>query len=100
MRFYVTGRQMGKSTRMLEWMRVNPDVVMICHSERECVHLAEMSGLPSTRFITVRQAKDPQLRGRGPIRVGIDNLNIVLPILLEQTSIEILYVTATGENDV
>ncbi len=93
MKIHATGRQQGKTTRLIEWMMQAPDDVhrvLVTHNAREADRLyreyGEKLGLERWQFMSameVRGEYGATWRGRkGRLELGVDNLDIVLPMLL------------------
>lgn len=77
MQIYQSGRQTGKTTMLINWLRVNPDGVLVVHSagERDSV-LKQYGGhtlrgdrimKSEQRVFTIQGVLDGRLRGRHPI---------------------------------
>jgi hypothetical protein len=94
MRFFVTGRQWGKTTHALQQMLDNPDMVMICHSAASADQVADEFGRKyrskfrknppegyRRRFMSCEVAR----QNRGSLwhkPVIVDNVDLVLGALL------------------
>lgn len=90
---------MGKTERVLQWMRTNPDGVLLCHTKNEVERLRnENPDIFPSRFVYMGLVGD-KLRGYPVSNLAIDNLDLMLPFLLGVPQIKIDLVTATGEND-
>lgn len=93
MRIYEMGRQTGKTRKLVDWLRFNPHGVLIVHSAEERQRILRQYGYGLTyskerkaeddsRVITVQGVLDGRLRGRHPLIVAVDNLDLILPYLL------------------
>jgi hypothetical protein len=90
----IRGRQGGKTHEAAEWVKAHPDAVMITFSQQEAARLVKQYGLDENRVVSFRSATQlGALRGRR-VRIGIDNLDIILRELFGH---EVEFVTATGE---
>jgi len=95
MRFMLTGRRMGKTTKMIEWFKEDPaNRMIVTFSEQEAHRISKEYGIPQRKVVSAR--KDA-LGGRREVR-GIDNVDI---ILAQMFGPEIDLMTATdGSSDV
>ncbi len=100
---HVTGRQQGKTTKMLEWMRAAPEDevrVLVSHTRARSMQLLrENPDLYSWQFVS----SEEMLRGhtthqaiRGRIVLGVDDLDLVLQRLL---NFPIGRISMTGESE-
>lgn len=104
MRVMVTGRQGGKTTAMLEWMRGAPEgehrVCVSASREQAMRLLRDNPDLESWQFVALDDVRrggafGGVLRGRGGhVVLGIDNLDMVLGALIYWP---VDAVTVTGE---
>jgi hypothetical protein len=82
MRILATGRVMGKTTKMINWMKANPDSVCVVFAEIEADRLRrENRDINPSRFVTITGVKRGVLRGKR-IKIGVDNLDIILQDLI------------------
>lgn len=81
MRIYVSGRQTGKTTDLLFWLKSTPEGVLIVHSTAEKYRLQKENPELKGRIHTAFDAAEGFLRGRRNIIIGIDNLDLILPAL-------------------
>lgn len=94
MRFLVTGRTSGKTTKMIKWLEDNPEAICVVHSAMEADRLAREYKIDRQRFFTPGAV----LFGTSiNSKVGVDNLDLILGRLL-RTNNEIDLVTATGND--
>lgn len=86
MRIYEAGRGTGKTTQLVNWLRFNPDGVLIVHSEMEKNRIIEeytWISLNSDRVVTISQVLNGRLRGRHPRPTfAVDNLDLILPMII------------------
>lgn len=77
MKLLITGRQMGKTTRAIEWAKQN-DGLLVVPTQREAdLIVREFALLPQHQVVPVRKLP---LINRGP--VAIDNLDELLAQML------------------
>jgi hypothetical protein len=104
MKFLVTGRGEGKTTKLIEWMKAASDGevrILVSHSLREVNRLQrENPDMASWQFVGVDDVRAPGFLAGLPryerITVAIDNLDLVLQGLLH-SQYPITVVAATGE---
>lgn len=90
--FYVRGRQGGKTTEMIRFLRLNPGAVCLVHSGDEVQRLERE--YPDLKGCFINTTTNTDMRGiRGP--VVIDNLDLILQKLLGLPG-PLALVTATG----
>lgn len=100
MRFMITGRQMGKTHRMIKWLRQNPHAVAVVHSKNEADRLDREYPDVADRIVLYRHLGTVLRSGNHNQIVGIDNLDLILHRVLELPPMtEIKFITATGESD-
>ena len=86
MRIDVSGRQSGKTHRMIQWMRDNEDAIMIVFSDAEAKRLIDtydpdhIFGLWNRIVSLHAYQKSPQSFFR-PV-IGVDNAEFILQALL------------------
>lgn len=91
----ITGRQGGKTHAAAEWLKANPDAVILTHSAPAARDTARRYGVSEKQVVSFQSAlQHGALRGR-KVRIGIDNLDILLRELFPGQEVE--FVTATGE---
>lgn len=103
MEFMIRGRQGGKTTAMLQWMREAPDGearIMVCHSLKEAAEMMKAHReFASWQFVPIEDFRSPGVfsgvKLTRKIVLGIDDLDRVLQRILG-TSEDIGLVTATG----
>lgn len=92
MRIYEMNRNGGKTNMLVEWLKYNPHGVLIVHSvqERQRI-LKQYGGLTfredriqedEKRVVTIQSVLEGKLRGRHPLIVAVDNLDLILPYIL------------------
>lgn len=96
--FMVSGRKTGKTSSLIEWLRLEPNGVIVCHSEQERQRiLKKIKEMPwgneikDNQVISASSSRE-KLAGRNVV-VAVDNVDIVLSWLL---GAEIQRATATG----
>lgn len=94
MKFYIGGRRSGKTEMLVKWIRSNPDAIMIVHTVREAERIAAQYSLDLYRVRSIGEVEHGGLMGRRNVKLGIDNLNLILPNILGH---HVERVTATGE---
>jgi hypothetical protein len=94
-KFFISGRQAGKTSSVVEAMRWENNAVMIVHNMKEATRIVETYPWMQGKVATVSRAATGLLSNRYQ-KVYIDNLDLVLPALLGGINAEI-NVTATGE---
>lgn len=110
MRFTVTGRRMGKTQKLLDWMRAAPEGehrVGVFDTPQDAMRVYretfDEAGEPtwgeSWQFVSLDEIRAPGamrgvLRGRGgTVVVGMDNIDLILQSL---SPFQVEFVTATG----
>lgn len=99
-KFWITGRRIGKTFQIVQWMKKHPEGMCIVFSVVEAERIAREYKIPKDRFITPRQLIDGGLRGRNrrnQIDLAVDNLELVLDAFTYPAGI-VRFATATGEN--
>lgn len=89
MKIYEAGRQTGKTTQLVNWLRTNPDGVLIVHTaiERDRV-IKEFTflNLNPNRVVTLNHVLSGRIRGKYPRPIfAVDNLDLILPMILGGT---------------
>lgn len=92
MKVFVSGRQGGKTTAMIEWLREDPDNRMVvCATEERAKYFRLRAG--SARDRVVSYTNYQRSHGR-PVELGIDDLDFLLATIFTP---RIGMVTLTGE---
>jgi hypothetical protein len=89
------GRQSGKTTKLLQMMHADSNLVMLVHDQASLKNIMDMSGFERDRFITVGQVWT--LRGTKK-QLLIDNLDLVLWQLLSHP-VRAVSITPTNLGD-
>jgi len=85
MRVLVTGRRMGKTTKMVETLKANPDKRLLVFNEHEKRRLVYEFKLKPEQIVTVADLQSDRRRGggaRGPIPLAVDNAEMILQAML------------------
>lgn len=109
MEFHITGRQHGKTTRLLDWLEAAPEGehrIAVCHNAQRSMDLLHQSRkqgrrLESWQFVSAEEVARGSrvfsgvLRGRrGHIVLGIDDLDLTIQNMFQ---FEVGRITATGD---
>lgn len=102
MQIHVGGRQQGKTTKMLEWMRAAPEgevrVLVSLDRERSMQLLRENPDLHSWQFVSVgemaRGRPNRMMAQRDLVVLGIDDLDV---FIASQFTYPVARVSLTGE---
>ena len=84
MQVIVGGRRSGKTHKLVEWLKEDPDRVLICHSASEAERLTRDYGIHPRQIMSISAWSSRGLSGmsRPSTKIAVDNLDLVLPILL------------------
>ena len=83
MEIFVSGRQTGKTDRLVRWLRTQPKGVIVTMHESERRRLIEEYKLEPEQVVSCQNSM--LLRGRDIDSVGVDNVELVLMALLGHT---------------
>lgn len=97
MKIITSDRRSGKTTKLIELLKENPDMVVIVPTESGRVTYS-YAGIDKSRVITVGAALNGALRGRA-CKIAIDDVELILSRLLNTTdTINVITATATHES--
>jgi hypothetical protein len=97
MRIYNMPRQSGKTTMLIDWLRLDEKHILIVHSATEASRLRRDYEEVADQIVSVSFAQSGGLMGRHGITVAVDNLDLILPFLLGVYGNAIGPITYTGE---
>lgn len=96
MKFFVRGRQTGKTTGLASWAMSSPLNVIVTINEAEAERIRQEYRLPKAQVATYTSLSARQPRGTGmDVHISIDNAEMLIQSLFPGIVID--YVTATGE---
>lgn len=82
MRVEIGGRQTGKTTRMIEWLRHNKHGILIVHNEREAQRLRDLydpgGTMEMANRIVAADVRPNHRRSFYRPQVAIDNVDLIL----------------------
>lgn len=83
MKIYEAGRQTGKTTQLVNWLRIHPSgVLVVIHAQERDRILKEYTNVDPDRIVTVQKVLDERAHGRNPRPIyAIDNLDMILPMI-------------------
>ena len=100
MRVELGGRQTGRTTRMIEWLKDNPSGILIVHSESEAQRLSNLHDHDGIMELRLRIVSVESWMNRRPSfhlpAVAVDNADMVLQQLLG-TGIDVVTMEGTTE---
>lgn len=103
MKFTVTGRRGGKTTKMVTAFKSEPDAIMLVHSEAERTRIIgefRLDRSMADRIFTLERLRSSRGRRINASKLLVDNLDLVLWRLLDVSptlEAKELWVSATGE---
>lgn len=96
MRMDISGRQSGKTRKMIRWLNVNPDAIMLTFSEAEAERLRDLYDPDRdreiyNRIVSVHSYMKTRNTSFFRPQIGVDNAELVLQNLLG----DVTYITMT-----